>query len=79
MQIEVGNGPSRENSMCKGPEVGTEGPVKLEHIEKGAVSKRPYHAGPTGQVGILSVILRAVGANERAPRPTGKMQTHSAN
>lgn len=56
--------------MCKGPETGIEEPVKLEYIEKRAVKKRPYYSVLTGQVGILSFILRAVEANERAPNPT---------
>lgn len=43
------------------------------------MNKGPYDAGLAGQVGILSFILRAVGVNERAPNPTGKMQTHSTN
>ena len=52
----MGNVLDREYSMCKGPEVGTEELVKLEHIEKGAVNKGPYHAGLTRQVGILNFI-----------------------
>lgn len=79
MWVDVGNVSGRENSMFKGPEIGIERSVNLQHFEKGGMNKGPYHAGLAGQVDILSFILRAVGANARAPNLTGKMPTYSAN
>lgn len=43
------------------------------------MNKEPYYVGLTGQVGIFEFFLRTVGAHERAPNPTGKMQIHSVN
>lgn len=39
MWVEVRNISGRENSMFKGPEIGTEKSVNLEHLRKGEETK----------------------------------------
>lgn len=51
---------------------------KFGTLEKGE-NKGRYHVGLADHRGTLSFILKAIGVHERAPNPTGKMQTHSAN